>query len=271
MSGPRERMETLRRFGLSEYAARAYLALLDLGTTEARDVSRLSNVPLAKVYSTLEHLQEKGLVLVSPETPKKYTPVPFAEFVDRLTAAHERQARELRTAREELAAEFPITGAVEMDDRGGVTTVRGRRNALDRMRDLAAEARHEMVLVASAGTLLRFAHLRAMLEDARARGLRVRVVAPLLPATKARFDELCRACELRVRPDEPGQAMQVAFLCVDRRVALLVHHVPDDGGTTNGKDVGILADETALVQTLHSFAEYVWERAAPWEPVGEPA
>lgn len=266
MSGPQDKMEKLRSFGLSEYASRAYLALLELGTTEARDVSRLAKIPLAKVYSTLEQLQEKGLVVVTPETPKKYAPVPFGEFIDRIRGSHEERARELAAVREDLSAEFPILGTTEMGDRGGVITIRGRRNVLEKLRDLAAGCSGEALLAGSMGMLGRKGHLRPMLEQAHARGVHARLVAPE-GAPAERLADLSAFCEVRLRPAEQGQqALHVATAIFDRRVALMAHFIPDDDSTLSGKDMGLVVDECALVQALQGFAEHLWARATPLPP-----
>src|SRR5207248_11237358 len=110
-------MEKLRSFGLSESAARAYLALLELGLTEARDVGRLAKIPLAKVYQTLDQLQEHGLVTVIPTTPRKYEPVEFRQFLDRRRERMLQEARELERVAPELAALFPTTAHETVGDR----------------------------------------------------------------------------------------------------------------------------------------------------------
>ena len=61
-----DRDRILRDIGLSEHAARAYLALVELGPAEARDVARKANVPLTKVYTTLHVLALKGFVGLLP-------------------------------------------------------------------------------------------------------------------------------------------------------------------------------------------------------------
>jgi sugar-specific transcriptional regulator TrmB len=258
-------MERLRSFGLSEYASRAYLALLGLGTTEARDVSRLAKIPLAKIYSTLDHLHEKGLVIVIPETPKKYTPIPFTEYVDRLRAVREDEARQLVATREEMATLFPIVGTTQMNDRGGITTIRGRRNVIEKLRDAAAAARAAMLILATPGMVRRFAHLRALVEQAHARGVRVRLLAPATSETIEMLADLRHACELRIRRDEPGQVMHVGLGLFDRSSALFIHFIPDDPSTYNGKDVAVFQDEEALVQTLQSLVESAWAASASFD------
>src|SRR5581483_7230907 len=178
-----DRLGRLRAFGLSDYAARAYLALLDLGIAEARDVSTLSKVPQAKIYAVLEQLQEKGLVLVLPEFPKKYAPVPFEEHLQRLFEEHTRAAATIEREREELAALFRVVGDAEVGDRGFFTVLRGRRNVLGRLEEIAEATRRTLLVLATPGSLARADSLVPTLAAARARGVDVRVVAPIEAAT----------------------------------------------------------------------------------------
>src|SRR5437879_6992338 len=55
--------------GLTEYQARVYLTLLDLGSATASQISPLSKVPRTRIYAAMQQLHEKGLVQILPETP----------------------------------------------------------------------------------------------------------------------------------------------------------------------------------------------------------
>lgn len=242
-----ERIARLRQFGLSEYAARSYLALLDLGTTEARDVSALSKVPGSKIYHILDQLHEKGLVLISPEFPRKYSPVPFGDFLQRIHDEHEGLAASIRGEREGLEAMFAVIGGLAGGDRGSVTLMRGRRNVLERASEMLATAQHDALFLVSA------AHrddLRAWAEPvaaARARGLRVRLLgAP-------------EGSEGRARPSAlPAEAYA---LVADGRRALLAHALPDDGHPTEGNDVALFVDQEGIVALLSAVMDAQWTEA----------
>lgn len=257
-------MSRLRAFGLSEYAARAYLALLDLGITEARDVSTLSKVPQAKIYHVLEQLQEKGLVLVLPEFPKKYAPVPFDDFLQRVFEEHTKAAATIEAEREELAELFRVMGDAEVGDRGFFTIVRGRRNVLGKLDELAAGAQRSLILLATAGTLERREALLPALRDARGRGVDVRVLAPLDAATLDAAGAFEPFATVRAR-EMAGAApsAKVAMAVADGERAFLIHFVPDDASLHVGKDVGMLTDQEAMVAAILALLEPHWERAAP--------
>src|SRR5438874_9854540 len=167
-----ERLSRLREFGLSEYAARAYLALLDLGVAEARDVSTLSKVPQAKSYHVLAQLHEKGLAVILPEFPKKYAPVPFPEYLDRLHDEHERQAESIDRDREVLAEMFRVIGDADVGNRGFFTVVRGRRNVLAKIAEMLTDAHSDVLVLGTAGLAVRHESLKTEVQEARRRGVR---------------------------------------------------------------------------------------------------
>lgn len=65
----------LKEVGLNAYEAAAYLSLLKLGISEARDIYRDSEVPYGKIYSVLDSLAGKGFVEVQASRPKKFRAV----------------------------------------------------------------------------------------------------------------------------------------------------------------------------------------------------
>jgi sugar-specific transcriptional regulator TrmB len=62
-------VEKLQRVGLTEYEAKAYLALLIAHLSTATRVSEKSGVPRTKIYSVLEALKNKGWVRVYSGLP----------------------------------------------------------------------------------------------------------------------------------------------------------------------------------------------------------
>ena len=62
-------VEKLQRVGLTEYEAKAYLALLNTHLSTATKVSEKSGVPRTRIYSVLEALEGKGWVKIYSGVP----------------------------------------------------------------------------------------------------------------------------------------------------------------------------------------------------------
>ncbi len=68
-------IQSLKKLGLTEYEARSYISLLELGPTTADYISKRSEVPISRVYSVLGDLEKKGFLRSTPGRPVKYRPV----------------------------------------------------------------------------------------------------------------------------------------------------------------------------------------------------
>jgi sugar-specific transcriptional regulator TrmB len=74
-------VEKLQRVGLTEYEAKAYLALLNTHLSTATQASEKSGVPRTKIYSVLEALRNKGWVHVYSGVPLLFKAIaPLAVF-----------------------------------------------------------------------------------------------------------------------------------------------------------------------------------------------
>ncbi|RLE45621.1 MAG: hypothetical protein DRJ31_11030, partial [Candidatus Methanomethylicota archaeon] len=68
----KEFIDKLKSMGLTEYEAKAYLALLQKANMTAEQISNLSEVPLPRVYGVLEQLAIKGFIKILPGRPRKF-------------------------------------------------------------------------------------------------------------------------------------------------------------------------------------------------------
>ncbi|WP_181685781.1 TrmB family transcriptional regulator [Halorhabdus salina] len=134
---------SLRRLGLSNYEARVFVALQQLGVGTAEAISDVSEVPRSQVYGAADDLAERGLVEVIETTPKEYRPVSLGAAREQLTAELERER--------ERAFENLDTLREEGDHQHGgqgVSTLRGRQPIDERIADLLHAATAAAVFVA---------------------------------------------------------------------------------------------------------------------------
>lgn len=64
----------LPEIGLRKNEEKVYETLLLLGKSSASQISKESQVPYGRIYSVLDSLEEKGLVMIVPEKTKHYVP-----------------------------------------------------------------------------------------------------------------------------------------------------------------------------------------------------
>lgn len=248
-----ERIASLARLGLTTNEARAYLALLDLASAPAKDVAALARVPLAKVYRALDGLVARSLATVEPAHPKRYAPLPVRPYLESL--ARDLRARAEAVARETDAlaralrvANQPIT----LPPRDGFAVLRGRRAAHARVVGAIALARESLVARATPGFVQRLARATDALGEAVARGARVTLATPHVPASERARAALAHLADV-VHAPAPGGS-DVTILVADEAEAVIHRATPDDASLLRGDDVAFATRDAAIARALAALA-----------------
>ncbi len=257
MAIKQEHMQKIQDYGLTEYEARAYLALLELSGGTAREVASLSRVPRTKIYQVLDDLHSKRLAEVIPERPKKYLAVPFEEYLARFESEYkdklDKIAKDRVLAREELVP----SGGRETTTTGTFQVFKGRKNVTTKVEEMLGDAETEVFHVGTSAAAKRFQYHSPILEDLEEAGVALRLMFPV-ENNESALKELSESCEVRVRPSEGHGA---AILVVDDRVALVWHPVPDDGHVFQGDDMAMWTDDEVVVRDLKAGFENTWADA----------
>src|SRR2546426_320768 len=140
-----DRLRKMADHGLTEYQARVYLTLLDLGSATASQISPLSKVPRTRIYAAMQQLHEKGLVQILPETPLRYKAVPFETYLRTLADDLRSRAKQIDTGLEASAREFAINAHQEPEARGRFEAIYGRKNVRERLLKMYDVATREVI------------------------------------------------------------------------------------------------------------------------------
>ena len=152
-------VELLQQIGLNKYEAEAYYALLARGPLTGYEVGKYSQVPGSRSYEILERLTEKGLVLMQPGEPPRYSAQePHAVF--------ERFRATMETTLNTLAAS--LASLARVDRMGEFWVVRGQQNILAQIRSMIASAQETLEIKLPAQF-----DVAEQLVQARARGCRI--------------------------------------------------------------------------------------------------
>jgi|SRR3990172_8611515 len=77
-------VEKLQQIGLTEYEAKAYMALLNTHLSTATKVSEKSGVPRTRIYQVLESLQQKGWIRIISGVPLLFKAVEPASVFEKV-------------------------------------------------------------------------------------------------------------------------------------------------------------------------------------------
>lgn len=157
-------VEVLKSFGLSEYEAKALVALVSKGTLTAKEVSEISGIPRTSVYDVMNSLLSKGLV-ESFGKPKRFKALNVSDIISVLPR---RVNENIEILRRELSK-------LETEEIDVIRVYRGEM-VLEKLRELVESAKREIVGVLSyipesVAEILRRATCRLILISSNARAV----------------------------------------------------------------------------------------------------
>jgi len=254
-------LEALQSLGLTEYEARAYVALVNNGTSIARDVSFFGHVPRTKTYGALRNLERKGLVHTVPGKPEVYTAVSPLEILMPLAEKLNAEADYARATVSSLSELYVMKKnepqrelPVELNE---LWSVEGRRKfILERIVETIKHAKRSIdCRTTSAGLVRMYKAYADDLADARKRGVLVRVL------THLSSDSLSVAEELRQILDIKSSAGGItgSSIIVDRQSVITVSGKPDDFDVGDTQAVATWTNNKALAELYGSIFEQLWE------------
>lgn len=226
-----ETVSLLQELGLKEYEARCFLALTQLSTGTAKEISDISEVPRTRVYDAIDVLAAKGLVEVRHASPKQFRAVSIEEATQTLRQKYDTRIETLQSQLERLDLPEQADDADHLQE---VWSLTGHDAIESRTHGLIEEADSEIMLLVVEEDILTEA-LFDRLHEAIDRGVTV-VIGGQTDAITSHLDaELPGVQVFETELDWlKGAATdhEVAIsrlLLVDRTRLLVSSFYPDDG------------------------------------------
>ena len=252
-----DRLRKMQNLGLTEYQARIYLTLLDLGEAIASQLPSLSRVPRTRIYSTMNQLHEKGLVEIIPEKPTKYVPVPIEAYIEKVAERKRLEASELEMNVDDYSLEFAITPTVEVEKAGRFEAIYGRRNVRERLSKMYDGAKREILLVGTWASPTRLVRARLpWIEEKSKEGLVLKYAFPVDSTTMDDVKVLEGLTDVRTI----DMNLPIYFMVKDSEELLLCHPIPNDEVVHRGDDIAIWTDDEGIVAAMRAIAESIWSQ-----------
>jgi sugar-specific transcriptional regulator TrmB len=233
-------VEALKRFGLSTYEARVFVALQKLEAGSASEVAEVTDVPRSQVYGAADELEARGLVDVQQGTPTRYRPVGIEE-------ARERLYEGLRTTGDAAFAYIDDVQGQHADgekQEEAIWTVEGTENVLSRCASLMGNADAEVVY--ATGDPEALAEVLEPLSDVIERDISVTVVSANPAVLDAAADSIDSVTTRSIPEDRTPGLNTGRVLLVDRDTLLL--------SVTPGGLMPHVSEETAFWSSATGFA-----------------
>ncbi|MEM3703294.1 MAG: helix-turn-helix domain-containing protein [Candidatus Bathyarchaeia archaeon] len=134
----------LRRVGLTDYEADAYLLLLEKGALTAKQISYGAQIPYSKVYQVLNSLEKKGWIESERKRPSRYFPKSPETALKTARTAFENEWLQIeKTITDEL---LPIYGKLKTKEKYDVWILRGALNIISKFKEMTKKCRKEMLV-----------------------------------------------------------------------------------------------------------------------------
>lgn len=250
-----ERLKRLQELGLTEYQAKTYLALLDVGEATASQLPHISRVPRTRIYTTMNQLHEKGLVEIKPETPMKYRALPIERYVERHIAKIREEATRLDSVKAYLARDFQIKTEEAPPKPGRFRVFYGRRNMMEELERMYDSATKEVLHLGTPNTPGRV--LKALHEAGRRlkeRGVSLKIALPIDLHNRADVDALQEFAEVR----HMDRRSVMPIVIVDSDQALIADIVKDDKNVSLGDSLALWTNDKMIVRGLGEVVRDMW-------------
>ena len=254
-------LSKLRRyFDLNLYEVKLWTALLSRGVSTAGELSDIADVPRSRSYDVLESLEKKGFVIMKLGKPIKYIAIPPNEVVDRVRKNMSAVAQE-KIRRLESVKGSPLLVELETIHNQGITLVdpsemsgclRGRNNLYNHLDLLIKEAKKSVnVMTTEKGFMRKVEGLRASMEKARKRGVRIRIAAPITKENKKFADTMRNIAEIK-----HNDKMNSRFVTVDSKDVVFM--TMDDKDVHPSYDLGVWVKTPYFANAVESLFNNVW-------------
>ncbi|MEM5834823.1 MAG: helix-turn-helix domain-containing protein [Candidatus Aenigmatarchaeota archaeon] len=170
-----ELVNLLKNFGMNDYEAKVYSALVFLGPSKASEISRESKVPQSKIYEVLERLAERQLVEVYSIRPKEFKAVSPEVSLRNLIEENERKIREAKEKVEKIS--FILKPRIESQVLNGIWTSQGKgwKDFIDRLCDMFDRAKSYAYVVSRDFSWT--SNLAEAVDSCIRRGVKIRTIA----------------------------------------------------------------------------------------------
>ena len=258
----------MKELKLTEYESRVYCALVEGGALTAEEISKASGVPLTRVYSVLESLQLKNMVVEVAGRPKKFEAlqprIAIKCYVAHVRSTMEEELHRLEERAQELST---VLESIYWSRRLGPGSAEPLKQlaSLSEMesytRLVTSTAEREVCILTYLFTWLDA--VKEELSDALRREVRVKVLAHELSRTASRkvYEAKSMGIEVRVYDGEP---YPIRGVVVDGKRAVFVPYM----AITPERPLLSLpyySENVAIVRVLRDAFNYLWSNSRDLE------
>ena len=240
-------------FKLSSYESKAYISLLKLGKLTPKQLSANAQVPMPRVYDTVESLMSKGFVLKQEDS---YSAIPPKRALHGRTMQFETQFSQEQKKRREAEAE--LVGALESSDlhtkaeAGEISILKGFNAIANKFSELL-ENSSEIMLVAKRAMEAKQVFIPLLVEFASG-GKKVKIIVPTnAKLTKEEIEAASKASASIRKSDH------ILFDMMITDLDDVVIGVPDPLSDEINHAIAIWVKNPSFARSARTSTEEIWK------------
>lgn len=257
-----EFLSRLRKiFDLNLYEVKVWTSLLSRGVSTAGELSSISDVPRSRTYDILESLEKKGFIVMKLGKPIKFIALKPEEVVERVKKnlvfnAQEKSKRLDKLKGDEVLNELSklFTNGikfVEPSDLSG--SIKGRQNMYNHLDMMVNGAKNHITIATTAEGLNRkMEALKSSLEKAKARGVKIRIAAPINADNYRIAKTLSKVAEVKSSDSSHGR-----FVSIDDKELMFM--LLDDKEIHPNYDVAVWLASDFFAKSIGQMFEKSWK------------
>ncbi len=221
---PKDLVQALTKFGLTEYESRVYLTLLQKGPCGIKEIAAYSKVPRTKVYPVLKSLEKRQLVSLFPGKPQKAKAlVPINTLVDPIKEL-EKDLRLMKTAIMELRKIHETSSSSEKLEERKYWITRSDEETIKRIKEILTNTSKDVrLLLNHEGLEVVFYHCYETLNTISKSDVQVTIMINANPDDSVLLGRFSDLIELKYIPFTPKNNVILADnrdLLVFKRITL---------------------------------------------------
>ena len=236
----KEMIESLKEFGLSDYEAKAYIALVRIGSGTVTEISQVCDVPRSNLYEILEKLTQKGFAETQKGRPVIFKAVEYMKILNELEKTINKK---IATAKNKIISELSKMGCEKSQEVVPtlVWGIRGVNSILKKIEEMIKRAKKEIIINIPDISILDPVYIE--LENANNRGVKIKIVTQ----AKNNIKKYQKIAIIRTRKEIHG----IDMLCDDTEV-IVAPSIPVAAAWVDNPEIAL---------HVHDFLNIIWKDA----------
>ena len=254
-----EAVETLIGVGLTLCQSRVYVALCQLGATDAKTVSKFADVPRQDFYRIVLTLQDLGLVekIISYPLTFKAIPLDLGAFL--LIERRKQDTEILEKRMKDILENFRMDNNTEIHlGNSKFVLISGKDSVFKKIGKFIEKAESNIDVITSWRRFSKIHYFFDLLKEASARGVKIQLISEIPPKDKASeslMDLVNRnsLCEVKLISYFPKTILSI----FDKKEVLIISDPKAE--LTEGD--ALWSNNPSLLAAMNDFYEMTWKTA----------